>query len=114
MLDLLNVERAAVGAGRLTAQSCPDSFAEPWSPKMAADGGLSHQSLSPILSTCGAHTAAENVGMNSAQSPESMMNGFMGSSGHRANIVNPAYTGVGVAAYKDSRGVWWVTQDFVG
>ena len=114
MLDLLNAERAAVGAGPLTAQSCPDSFAEPWSPKMAAAGGLSHQSLSPLLSSCGARAAAENVGMNSNQSVEAMMTGFMNSSGHRANILNPRYTGVGIGAYRDSRGVWWVTQDFVG
>jgi uncharacterized protein YkwD len=114
MLTLLNAERAAAGAGPLTAQSCPDSFAEPWSPKMAADGGLSHQSLGPILSRCGVSTAAENVGMTSDQTPESMMNGFMGSSGHRGNILNPAYTGVGIAAYKDAQGLWWVTQDFVG
>jgi uncharacterized protein YkwD len=81
---------------------------------MAAAGGLSHQSLGPILTACGGHAAAENVGMNSSQSPASMVAAFMNSAGHRANILNPAYTGTGVGAYRDARGVWWVTQDFVG
>ena len=114
VLALVNAERAAAGLRPLAAQTCPDGFAEPWSPTMAAAGGLSHQSLSPILSRCGARTAAENVGMNSAQSPASMVAGFMGSPPHRANILNPAYTGIGIGAYRDARGVWWVTQDFVG
>jgi uncharacterized protein YkwD len=114
MLQLINAERAAVGAGPLTAQSCPDSFAEPWSPKMAQDGAISHQSLGPFLSRCGVSTAAENVGMTSSQAPESMMSAFMNSSAHRANILNAAYKGVGIGAYRDSHGAWWVTQDFVG
>ena len=114
MIVLINAERAKVGAPALIAQSCPDGFAEPWSPTMAAAGGLSHQALGPLLSSCGARAAAENVGYNSNPTPEAMMAGFMGSSGHRANILNPALKGVGVGAYRDARGVWWVTQDFVG
>ncbi len=114
MVVLINAQRAVVGAKALTVQGCPDGFAEPWSSRMTAAGGLSHQSLSPILSTCRAHAAAENVGMTSAQTPEAMMGLFMGSAPHRANILNPALSGVGVAAYRDSRGLWWVTQDFVG
>jgi uncharacterized protein YkwD len=81
---------------------------------MAAEGQLSHQSLSPILSRCGAHAAAENVGMNSSASPADMVAGFMGSPPHRANILNASYTGIGIGAYRDARGVWWVTQDFLG
>ena len=114
ILALVNAERTAAGLPALTAQACPDEFAEPWSPHMAAEGGLSHQSLSPVLSRCGAHAAAENVGMNSSSSPASMVAAFMNSPGHRANILGASYSGIGIGAYRDSRGVWWVTQDFVG
>jgi uncharacterized protein YkwD len=114
ILALVNAERADAGLPALAAQACPDEFAEPWSPHMAAEGGLSHQSLSPVLSRCGAHAAAENVGMNSSSSPASMVAAFMNSPGHRANILGASYTGIGIGAYRDSRGVWWVTQDFVG
>ena len=114
ILALVNAERTAAGLPALTAQACPDEFAEPWSPHMAAEGGLSHQSLSPVLSRCGAHAAAENVGVNSSSSPASMVAAFMNSPGHRANILGASYSGIGIGAYRDSRGVWWVTQDFVG
>jgi uncharacterized protein YkwD len=114
ILALVNAERTAAGLPALTAQACPDEFAEPWSPHMAAEGQLSHQSLSPVLSRCGTRAAAENVGMNSSSSPASMVAAFMNSPGHRANILGASYTGIGIGAYRDSRGVWWVTQDFVG
>lgn len=81
---------------------------------MAAEGRLSHQSLNPVLSRCGARAAAENVGMNSSASAADMVAGFMNSPPHRANILNGSYTGIGIGAYRDARGVWWVTQDFVG
>ncbi|MEP6651239.1 MAG: CAP domain-containing protein [Lapillicoccus sp.] len=114
ILALVNAERAAAGLRALSAQPCPDGFAEPWSPTMAAAGGLSHQALEPLLSRCGAHAAAENVGMTSARDPAAMVSLFMNSPGHRANILGASYTGIGIGAYRDSRGVWWVTQDFVG
>ena len=114
ILALVNAERSAAGLRPLAAQTCPDGFAEPWSPHMAADGRLSHQSLNPILNRCGGHAAAENVGMNSSASPGDMVAGFMGSLPHRANILNGSYTGIGIGAYRYARGVWWVTQDFVG
>ena len=114
MIALINGQRSAAGLGALVAQSCPDGYAEPWSPHMAAAGGLSHQSIGTILSGCGARAAAENVGMTSDQTPDALMALFMGSPDHRANILNPALKGVGVGAYRDAGGVWWVTQDFVG
>ena len=43
-----------------------------------------------------------------------MVAGFMGSPPHRANILSASYTGIGIGAYRDARGVWWVTQDFLG
>ena len=64
---------------------------------MAAEGRLSHQSLSPVLSRCGGHAVAENVGMNSSASAADMVAGFMGSPPHRANILSGRYTGVGSA-----------------
>ena len=114
ILALVNAQRSAAGLRPLTAHACADGFAEPWSPHMAAEGRLSHQSLGPVLSRCGAHTAAENVGMNSSASAADMVAGFMNSPPHRANILNASYTGIGVGAYRDARGIWWVTQDFVG
>ena len=43
-----------------------------------------------------------------------MMTMWMNSPGHKANILNPSYTGIGIAAVTDSTGRWYGVQDFVG
>ena len=52
--------------------------------------------------------------MNSSQDADSMFTAFMASPPHAANIVNRGFTAVGIGAYRDANGTWWVTQDFVG
>ena len=54
---------------------------------------------------------AENVGYGG--SVEQVHTLFMGSSGHRANILKPAYSQVGIGVVR-SGGRVWVTIDFVG
>ena len=55
-------------------------------------------------------TAGENIAMGQT-TPEAVVNGWMNSEGHRANILNSSYTqiGVGYAA----NGHYW-TQLFIG
>jgi hypothetical protein len=79
---------------------------------MAAEGRLSHQSLNPVLSRCGGHAAAENVGMNSSRGPAtwSRVSWLAAAPPTSSTGATPALIG----AYRDARGVWWVTQDFVG
>ena len=114
MLSLINVRRAWAGVAPLTLQACPDGFASRWSSILAGNGSLSHQKLEPILSSCSAHTAGENVGMNSSQDADSMFAAFMASPPHAANILSRSFTAVGIGADRDAKGTWWVTQDFVG
>jgi len=114
MLSLINARRAGAGVAPLTLRTCPDGFANRWSPVMAGNGSLSHQNLDPILSSCSARTTGENVGMNSSQDADSMFAAFMASPPHAANIVDRRFTAVGIGAYRDAKGTWWVTQDFVG
>jgi uncharacterized protein YkwD len=38
---------------------------------------------------------------------------WMGSAGHRANILNPAYSSIGVGTSRDSQGYYISTQDFL-
>ena len=39
---------------------------------------------------------------------------FMNSSGHRANILSPNYTEVGVGVRYDAKGSAYVVQEFIG
>ena len=113
ILVLVNAQRTAANLAPLTASTCADGFAEAWAPKIQRDGALSHQSLSPILSTCQASTAGENVAYGNVTADE-MMTMWMNSAGHRANILSPQYTAIGIAAVTDSSGRWYGVQDFIG
>lgn len=55
-------------------------------------------------------TAGENIAYGYA-SPQAVVNGWMNSSGHRANILNASYTQIGVGYV--AKGNYW-TQMFIG
>ncbi len=59
------------------------------------------------------HTSAavaENIAMGQRSSTE-VINAWMNSSGHRANILNPGHTKIGVAAYTTPEGtIYWCQQ----
>lgn len=54
------------------------------------------------------NSSGENIAYGQ-RTPEAVMNTWMNSQGHRANILNRQYTSIGVGYYVDSRGVaYWV------
>lgn len=55
--------------------------------------------------------AAENIAMH--PSVQSAHQGLMNSPGHRANILNPNLTGIGLGIV-NSRGIYYVTQMYIG
>jgi uncharacterized YkwD family protein len=55
-------------------------------------------------------SAGENIAMGQT-SPAEVMNAWMNSPGHRANILNKSYTSIGVGY--DAAGNYW-TQEFIG
>ncbi len=54
--------------------------------------------------------AGENIAMGQ-KTPEEVVNAWMNSEGHRANILNPNYNTIGVGYV--SQGNYW-TQEFIG
>ena len=53
-------------------------------------------------------TFGENIAFN-YRSPEEVMRGWMGSSGHRANILSISFTEMGAAVARDAQGrPYWV------
>jgi len=54
---------------------------------------------------------AENVG--TGQNVDTLWAAFLDSPGHRSNIVNPAYTHVGVAVITEASGRQWTTHRFL-
>ena len=56
--------------------------------------------------------AAENIARGQA-SPQSVMNSWMNSAGHRANILSPLYNQIGVGFARDNSGTPFWTQMFI-
>lgn len=102
----INAVRAAAGLPALSVRSDLVTAARSHSATMARQGVLSHSSLSGI---CCFRALAENVG--SGATVGAIQAALMGSSGHRANILNPAMRDVGVGVVS-SGGQLWVTEIF--
>ena len=58
-------------------------------------------------------TAGENIAKGQ-KTPEEVMNAWMNSPGHRANILNPDFTKLGLGVAKDSNGTLYWSQMFIG
>ncbi len=116
MLGYINSARAQANLSHLTLDSrlCNGAYLK--SQDMAVNGYFSHTSLtygSPfdMMKNLGItyRTAAENIARNS--SVLGAHNAFMNSSGHRANILNPAYNKIGLGFYQKGSDLF-VTQWF--
>ncbi|WP_405094799.1 CAP domain-containing protein [Micromonospora sp. NBC_01412] len=116
VVDLVNAERAKAGCGALKINSKLTTAAQAHSQDQADHRKMSHDGsdgsgVGERLDRVGYAWRAygENVAWNQ-QTPAAVMNAWMNSSGHRANILNCSFTeiGVGVAT---SDGPYW-TQDF--
>ncbi len=118
VIRLVNQERAKAGLKPLTENAELDKIATLKSEDMAKLNYFSHTSPtygSPfdMLSQFGVdYTAAgENIAYGQ-KTPAEVMNGWMNSSGHRANILNSNYTRIGVGIAKKSNGQLVWTQTF--
>ncbi|HSP38565.1 MAG TPA: CAP domain-containing protein [Frankiaceae bacterium] len=112
VLTLVNAERTKAHLKPLVLTNCADAIANSWSATMARTGTFTHQNLGPILTACKAHGAGENIGMGPVTA-DAMTTAWMNSPSHRANLLNPTYTGIGIGAVKTSTGIWYSTQDFI-
>ncbi len=112
VVTLVDRERAAVGLPGLRASTCASGFAQRWSQQMATSGVFEHQSLAPMLTGCAARGAGENIAYG-ARTPEELMSMWMASPGHRANILRPSFTHLGVGLARSASGRVYATQDFL-
>jgi uncharacterized protein YkwD len=118
VVGIVNEERRKAGLSRLEPQAQLAQAARAHSADMAARNYLSHHSpegttVADRVTLAGYEftVVGENVAWGQ-ENARQVMNDWMTSRGHRANILSPAYTeiGVGVAANKKGRIVW--TQNF--
>lgn len=116
---LINQERAAHGLPPLRANDRLDSSAQTWSNRMVATHSFTHgTNFAARISAAGFRwsSAGENIATGFV-TPRQVVNGWMGSTGHCENILNPTYRDVGtgvnrhaIGGYATSPATW--TQDF--
>ena len=109
---IVNTERAKAGLAPLSVSTCAQGFAVTWSTHMAATADFSHQSLTPIMTTCAARGAGENIAYGGTSAAQ-FMTMWMNSTGHRANILRASFTHIGVGVARSASGTWYATQDFL-
>ncbi len=98
-----NAERAAAGLAPFTVSTCATEQAEARTALLVAQDRFEHDPLEPVLTACGAHAVGENLALG-YPTPRAVVAGWMGSDGHRANILNPTYTQIGVACTPGAHG----------
>jgi uncharacterized protein YkwD len=116
VLKLVNEERTKVGCSAVSANSSLTDLAQVFSEDMAARDFFDHtdpSGLSPWDRAAKAGITSlggENIARGQATAA-AVMEAWMNSPGHRANILNCDFKTLGVGAHFGSGGPWW-TQDF--
>ncbi|MFE4967776.1 CAP domain-containing protein [Streptomyces sp. NPDC056660] len=116
VLKLVNEERAKVGCSALSVNSSLTKLAEAFSEDMAARDFFDHtdpDGKTPWDRAAAAGIAnlgGENIARGQATA-QAVMDAWMNSEGHRANILNCDFKTLGVGVHLGSGGPWW-TQDF--
>lgn len=119
VVRLVNIERSKHGLAALKENWELSRVARYKSADMAAKNYFSHTSPtygSPfrMMESFGIRysSAGENIAMGQ-RTPQEVMNAWMNSPGHRANILSPSYTQIGVGFAKNRNGKAYWTQMFI-
>lgn len=116
MLTLVNKERAKVGCSPVRPDAGLADLASDFSADMAARGFFDHTDPDGDTPWDRADQAGvkglggENIARGQADAA-AVMNSWMNSDGHRANILNCDYKTLGMGVVMGDGGPWW-TQDF--
>jgi uncharacterized protein YkwD len=132
VLAHINAARAAEGLGALTLDAQLSKASALHNQLMIGGCGLQHQcsgesGLGDRFSAQGVQwsSAGENIGFGSSGSSDAdkikAANGLTDSmlaetppnDGHRKNLLNTGFKRIGLSVVRDSKGVTWMTQDFV-
>jgi uncharacterized protein YkwD len=120
VMSLINQHRASLGLGQLVTSPTLTASAVWKARQMAQYGYFSHDDVAPPvartagdrISTCGYHYSwGENIAEGFPDAA-SVVNAWLNSAGHKANIENPSFVATGLGAAQAANGaIYWV-QDF--
>lgn len=100
----LTIDTKVQAAAMVRAEECEDLFSHTRPDGSNFATALKEQNVSY-------RSAGENIAYGQ-QTPEAVMKAWMNSSGHRANIMNPNFTTIGVGYYENANGTDYWCQLF--
>jgi uncharacterized protein YkwD len=96
-----NAARADEDLPALTVSDCATTEALDRAEALEGGKELEHASMTPVLDACApASIAAENL-VRAAATPHDVVDAWLGSSGHRANLLDPTLQQVGIGCLLD-------------
>ena len=122
MLELVNIERANAGVAPLVLDEALCNAANMRAIEMDRTGEFSHtrpggRECFTVVDYCniGYMMCGENIAAGQP-TPEEVMNSWLGSAGHKANILSPEYTKMGLGYSTGGGGEYrhYWAQEFAG
>lgn len=115
VIAIVNAHRANAGVPALTAHAGLMQMAQAWSGQMASQQQMVHSTtFCDETLAMGFRRCAENIARTGSASASGVMDAWMASAAHRANILNPNLTHIGVGVAQGADGRWYWTQNFGG
>jgi uncharacterized protein YkwD/putative cell wall-binding protein len=111
ILNDTNAARQQAGLAPLTLNSAVTAVAQNWSEQQFAAGSMAHNPSYAQQIPAGWSSAGENAAYG--YTVEQVTPAWLNSPAHRANILNPAFTDIGIG-YVDRDGRRYFTQNFAG
>lgn len=115
----INAYRTSHRSAALIRDSRIDAIARGWSQHMAATSVFDHNPSYWSTYPAGWSWAGENIVMmqlpastTPADVARTMVDAWVRSPGHLANLARPANTHSGIGVARSADGTWWATQDF--
>lgn len=113
LVEVTNEARASLDLPELSPSTCAERAARDRAEDLLDEDELAHAPLGEVTKECapGAR-AAENL-VDSDASPPDVVEAWMGSPGHRNNIVDPALREIGIGCVESDKGML-CSQLFLG
>ena len=96
----VNDARAAEGLSELTHSDCAVDAAAARAADLVGNPDLPHAPMDAVLQECGVVVAGENLSRATLPA-DAVVDAWLGSPGHRSNILDAQYTASGVACVPD-------------
>jgi uncharacterized protein YkwD len=110
VLSRVNRVRARHGLPALRASSCLDVFAERRARRLAAERILVHFGLGAVFDRCGGSMMGENLARGRYLTATRVVEAWLRSPGHRANVLRSGFRSAAVGAWRASDGTIYVSM----